>query len=143
MADSFNFTIEGYQGETRTFSIPMLAGTLVSQIDTEIGAVAAGGLLRRSVTTGIQNFVSGGPFDATVQTEMGLRVHWRDNDTLRTGYFTIPAPLFSALTITNNNVLLADASVMAALVAELETNMRSPYDNHEVTITRAEIVGRR
>jgi len=143
MADSFNYTIEGYEGETRTVSIPMLEGSLVSQLDTNVGAVTAGGLLRRSVTTGIQNFVSGGPYDKSVQTEMGLRIHWRDSTTGRTGYFTIPAPDWTALTISGNNVLLADAGAMAALVTDLETHMRSPYDDNNVTITRAEIVGRR
>lgn len=143
MADNFNLTFEGHNGETRTVTIPMVAGHLVSALDTNVAAVSAAGLLRRSVTSGVQSFASGGPYAENVRVEMGLRLHWRDNTTGRTGYFTIPAPDWDALTVTGDSVDLAGGTALPALITELETNGRTPYDNNTFTITSAEIVGRK
>ena len=76
------------------------------------------------------------------QREVGLRIHVSDNVNGESGYFTIACPDLGTLSLdTAGDVLLADASVMAALVTQIETNVLS-RDGNAVTVVRATIVGR-
>lgn len=84
------------------------------------------------------------PTSEYAQRELGLRVFLVDDVNGRKSHFTIPGPDLANLTILAGTDLvdLADASIMAALVVEIEAFVLS-MDGNAVTVNRAVIVGRR
>lgn len=90
----------------------------------------------------------GVPADQFAQREMGLRILMIGDQSDRNFSVTIPAPDLNVLTLQGNtdDVELADAGVMAALVAWLEANVEYPFGaapgTEGVTVTRAYVVGR-
>ena len=84
------------------------------------------------------------PASNFAQREVGLRVFLVDDVNGRKSHFTIPGPDLAALTILAGTDLvdLADAGIMAALVASVEADCVS-VDGNAVSVLRAVIVGRR
>lgn len=84
------------------------------------------------------------PASNFAQREVGLRVFLVDDVNAKRSHFTIPGPDLAALTILEGSDLvdLADASVMADLVATVESDVQS-VDGNAVSVERAAIVGRR
>jgi len=84
------------------------------------------------------------PSDNFAQREIGLRVFLTDDVNGRKSHFTIPGPDLEALTILDGTdfVDLADAGIMATLVAAVEADAQS-VDGNAVSVQRAVIVGRR
>jgi hypothetical protein len=84
------------------------------------------------------------PASEYAQRELGLRVFMKDDVNSRLSHFTIPGPDLANLTIHTGTDLvdLDDASIMAALVTEVEANCLSVDDN-ALTVLRAVIVGRK
>jgi len=80
------------------------------------------------------------PTNVLAQRELAIRVFYKDNTNSRTGSLTIPGPDLTAVTVTGDEVLVADAGLMAALATALSvTNSR---DGNNITVTRAVVVGR-
>lgn len=84
------------------------------------------------------------PSSEYAQRELGLRVFLVDDTNSRKSHFTIPGPDLANLTILAGTDLvdLADASIMADLVTEVEAACLS-QDGNAVSVIRAVIVGRR
>lgn len=128
-------------GETSSvgMSVDSLAneGTLRSAIDgVSLGVIRQ--VNRIEGTVSISGANASSPF---AQVELGLRVHVSDNVNSRTGFVTIPCPDLANLTLTNDQALLADGSVMQSLVSAIEAHMLS-RDGNPVTVTSAQVVGR-
>lgn len=90
----------------------------------------------------------GVPLSNFAQREIGLRILMTGDSSSDNFSLTIPTPDLDALTILDNSddVELADAGVMAALVAWIEANVEPSFgadpDTETVTVRRAYVVGR-
>ena len=86
------------------------------------------------------------PASNFAQREFGLRLILRGEDSAKVFTVTLPTVDADALTLVagSDQVVLADAGVMAALVTALETNLAYPYGatTESVTVEEAYIVGR-
>jgi hypothetical protein len=84
------------------------------------------------------------PTNPFAQRELKLKVNYVGDSGGDPTYITIACPDLDALTLVGRNeVLLADAGPMAALVAAMEQIMRYPgTDTETITVTSASIVGR-
>lgn len=115
-------------------------GTLKTTLDAIILGVQAS-----EKVTIYDTVLSGAvPVSPFAQRELKILVRYEGNDTARKRSFEIPTPDLSVLTLSGrDNVVLADAGVMAAFVTAWEAIARMPDDDtEECTITGAEIVGR-
>jgi len=114
-------------------------------LKTAIAAITIGVVARDLWVGDSTNLSDAVPTDPFAQRELGLRVHYTGNTTNKPFQVTLPCPALSALTYvgTTDEIVLADAGVMAAFVAAFEQIARSPDDDQEnVTIQKAEVVGR-
>lgn len=116
----------------------------ITGIEADILAIT----LCTSAGYGMQDAIGGDsdtvPTENFAQREIGLRVFLVDDVNGRKSHFTIPGPDLDSLTILDGTdfVDLADASIMATLVAAVEADAQS-VDGNAVSVLRAVIVGRR
>lgn len=82
------------------------------------------------------------PADEEAQRELGLRIFYYDETTLKKFHLTIPGPELALFVIPGTDVVDLTGTEMAALVTEFESNVLSP-DLNAIEITHAAVVGRR
>jgi len=80
------------------------------------------------------------PTNPNAQRELAVKVFYVDNVNGRTGTMTIPGPNLTALTLVNDEVVLADGDVMADFVTAFE--FANSRDGNNITVTAARLVGR-
>lgn len=116
------------------------AATLANAVAGVTLAAQAGAAFRQWVDPDEGNY----PSSPYAQRELGLRIFYQGGDPVKKFHVTIPAPDLATLTIAEESdfVVLADGSVMAALVTALETDWLTP-EGDALTVTKAVIVGRR
>lgn len=149
-----NTTIRDRSKETSGFKLFNGAITAVSiggfltdygNLKTAIDNLTLGVLARDlwvGDSTNISDLVPASPF---AQREIGLRFHYTGDTTNKAYFVTLPCPDLAAVTYIGDtdDVLLADAGVVAAMVTAMETIGRTPDDDTEtITVQRAEVVGR-
>lgn len=135
------FNYADFSNEKSAVRFPINTLTNAAALQTDVEAVTNASLQSRTEIEQVVVVSSVPAASQWSQVELGLRIHVSDSVNNETGYFTIPSPDLDALTLDADEVELADAGVMAALVTEIETNVLS-RDGNAVTVTRAEIVGR-
>ncbi len=135
------FNYADFSNEKSAVRFPINDLVNAAALQTDVEAVTNASLQSRTEIADVVSVSSVPAASQWSQVELGLRIHVSDSVNNETGYFTIPSPDLDALTLDADEVELADAGVMAALVTEIETNVLS-RDGNAVTVTRAEIVGR-
>lgn len=80
------------------------------------------------------------PSSPFAQRELLVKVYYVDTVNGRKGTTSIPGPDLSLLTLSGDEVLLADGDVMEAFVTALEDTLSR--DGNAITVTRAVVMGR-
>lgn len=127
-------------------------GAVLDQLSTDLQDVLNPLILGNIISVGVSYPAFEGqeepPIDPFAQRELGLRILMEGDSSGRNYSATVPTPDLDALTLLGNSddVDLADAGVMAALVAWIEANVEYPFGaspgTESVTVKRAYIVGR-
>lgn len=135
----YNFADHG--GEKSSVGMNLDAVANEGALRTAVGNVSIGQMQKATVIDSVANISSSNAASQWAQVELGLRITINDPTTGEQGYLTIPCPDLNNLTVIEDLVTLADGSIMAALVTQIEAHVES-RDNNPVTVERAEIVGR-
>lgn len=135
----YNFADHGGEKSSVGFNLNTLANE--GALRTAVDGVSIGQLQKATLVDSEVQISSANAASEWAQVELGLRLHLADSVNGESGYVTIPCPDLATLTVDGDNVTLADAGVMAALVTEVEANVLS-RDGNAVTVERATVVGR-
>lgn len=155
MAAHLYFGIVDNSGEIGRVQIPIEDPTLISGVGsvqdhlTEFAASIGGvtlGNIRTQYAVVEQTDTTGLPASQWAQRELGMRIIMQGNTTANVYTLTIPAIDLDAITLqpSSDDVVLADAGVMAALVLDLEERFEPAPGGvvENVTVVRAYVVGR-
>src|SRR3990172_6277192 len=150
MAALVSFTFIDRGGEQASVTIPVEdpgaitgVGSIeehLSEFAASLGALSLGDIRRQSGTINITKTTTQ-PSDPEAQREKGLRIVMVGDDSGRVFTLTVPVADFSVLTFPNANtdeVVLADAGPVAALIVDLEARYMPPWGTgtyENVTVT--------
>lgn len=118
---------------------------LETQIDTIVDAMEAVTLCTRgseSVRQVAQLGTEVLPADENAQRELGLRIFYQDQVTMKKYHFTIPGPDLTLMVLPGFDVVDWSGAEMTTLESVIEANVLSP-DGNAIQIITGTIVGRR
>lgn len=155
MADFLYFGIVDHGGEVGSVTIPVDDFTIIGGVGdpvddlTNMQAAIAGvtlGVVKNRYARLAQTVTAGLPASQWAQRELGARILMQGNTTGDSYTLTLPTLDLDAVTLVDNSddIVLADAGPMAALVTALETYYEPDVAGtpESITVLRAYVVGR-
>lgn len=136
---SANVVFIDQEGNTASLGYYMAALTTEAATQALIDAVTLGTVKRRTLISETIDGLDTLPGNNFAQAGMKLRIHYSDDVTNKTGFYSIPTVDAAALTIVGKEVSLTAPQAMVDLVADINANWESP-DGNAITVVRAELV---
>lgn len=134
--------VKVYNGPITAISLPGYL-TQLGDFRTALDNLTLCNIAREQWTGDVTELDQNQASNPFAQRELKLKIDYIGDNGSPIRHFTVAGPDLAALTIVNDQIVLADGGVMEAFVTAAEAMMRHPLDDTEaITIVGAEIVGR-
>lgn len=134
-----NVTFLDKEGNSASFGYGLLDAANEAASHALINALALGTTKQRTI---IANRIPGSdtlPSSPFAQAGLKLRIHWTDDVTGESGFYSLPTANLADLNIVGDQVDMTQPVDITNLVTDINTNWSSPKNN-AITVQRMEVV---